>query len=67
MGRESDVNVAISGEAVRECLKEIMTMADQQESKDEQKQLLCLGSFVVITYVASLHGYKTLYVDLAGL
>jgi hypothetical protein len=42
-------------------------MADQQESKDEQKQLLCLGSFVVITYVASLHGYKKLYVDLAGL
>lgn len=67
MGKESDANVAMSGEAVRETLREIMTMVDEEDDEEEKKQLLCLGSFVVITYVASLRGYETFYVDLAGL
>jgi hypothetical protein len=67
MGKESDANVAISSKALRECLREIMMMVEDKEDKDEKKQLLCLGSFVVITYVALLRGYKMFYMDLTGL
>ena len=56
MGKESDANVALSGEGVREALKEMMTMVSEEETMKCKKFLLCFGAFIAITYVASLRG-----------
>ena len=56
MEKESDANVALSGEGVREALKEMMTMVSEEETMKCKKFLLCFGTFIAITYVASLRG-----------
>ena len=64
MGKELDANVALSVEGVTEALKEMMTMVAEEETMKLKKFLLCFGTFIAITYIASLRGYKTFFMDL---
>jgi len=49
MGKDSDANVALSGDGVRECLKEILQVAQAEEDVRVQKHYLCIGAYVAIT------------------
>lgn len=57
----------LSGEGARECLKENMDQFHTETEIESRNHLVCLGAFVVITYVACLRGYETYYMDLGGI
>jgi hypothetical protein len=65
MGKDSDANVAISGEGVRECLREALDLAPAEAvDPSRRKHLMCFGAYVAIMYVASLRGGETFFADL---
>jgi len=66
MGKDLDANVALSGDGVRECLREILQAAQAEGDDRVQKHYLCVGAYVAITYTASLRGHETFFMDLAG-
>lgn len=59
------MNVALSGNDVRECLKETLIMVCQEPDHAQvRKHLLYFGAYVVITYVGSLRGEESFCMDL---
>jgi len=51
---------------IQECLQEILQAIQLEPEDAPLRHLICVGAYIAMTYAASLHGYKTFFMNLAA-